>query len=269
MYQHLLATDMDGTFLTEEHYYDRNRLQELLDKGEKKGYLFVAASGRSLQSLQALFSEVNNRIAFVADNGSVVVYKGQVLFEDDPIAPTLYLDLVEAIAGHSDHSRLFLTLSGRQASYMLDTSPEELLDAMSAYYTHNQLVTDFTQIEEDILKINLVCDHEKMEAMQTWLHARFPSLTAVTTGFNSLDIIPSGINKGRGLELICQHLGLEKEAVTAFGDNQNDMEMLAFAGRSFATKNAVAAVKEQADNLLGHCNDQVVLACMEEIIDGD
>ncbi|MDO4964561.1 MAG: HAD hydrolase family protein, partial [Streptococcus gallolyticus] len=42
----LVATDMDGTFLTSNGYFDSKRLHDVLEKFEKNNMLFVAASGR-------------------------------------------------------------------------------------------------------------------------------------------------------------------------------------------------------------------------------
>ncbi len=75
----LVATDLDGTFLGD----DRNLMpgaNELLDELESKGIVFVAASGRSLRSIEQVFGEqVMNKIGIVAENGSVVAYKGELL----------------------------------------------------------------------------------------------------------------------------------------------------------------------------------------------
>ena len=48
----LVATDMDGTFLTSKGYYDNQRLHNVLEKFEKNNILFVAASGRSMLALE-------------------------------------------------------------------------------------------------------------------------------------------------------------------------------------------------------------------------
>ena len=46
------------------------------------------------------------------------------------------------------------------------------------------------------------------------------------------DIVPNGISKGSGLELLCRILGEEKEDLTAVGDGINDYPMFETAGEA-------------------------------------
>ena len=91
----------------------------------------------------------------------------------------------------------------------------------------------------------------------------------MTTGFTSIDIILSGVHKGIGLSHLCQHLGLTGKELIAFGDNQNDLEMLKLASVSIATANAIDEVKAQADLVIGHCDDESVIEYMEELVNGN
>ncbi|MFX3958278.1 HAD hydrolase family protein, partial [Streptococcus suis] len=54
---------------------------------KEKGYLCVAASGRSMQSLKIVFEDFVDEIRFVAENGSIVEYHGQTICIYDPISP--------------------------------------------------------------------------------------------------------------------------------------------------------------------------------------
>jgi HAD superfamily hydrolase (TIGR01484 family) len=58
-----------------------------------------------------------------------------------------------------------------------------------------------------------------------------------------LEVIPAAINKGVGLHAACEAVGLRPEQAVAFGDSENDIEMLATAGMGVAMGNANAAVK--------------------------
>lgn len=57
-------------------------------------------------------------------------------------------------------------------------------------------------------------------------------------------------SKGAGLALVCEHLGVDMSEVVAFGDGDNDREMLQMAGIGVAMRNATPAAKEAADVLL-------------------
>ncbi|WP_156009557.1 Cof-type HAD-IIB family hydrolase [Streptococcus ruminantium] len=269
MIKKLYASDMDGTFLREDHSFDKERFRRLLDRFKEKGYLFVAASGRSLLSLKMVFEDFVDEIAFVAENGSIVEYQGQVIFMDESIPSEVYLPLIAGIDAGPYGSSRSMVLSGLENFYLLKNAEPRFLEAMTSYYAHFHLVDSFKEVEEDIIKINARFSPEEMDAARQWLNDTFEGVTAMTTGFDNIDIILSGSNKAVGLQHLCKHFGLSGQEVVAFGDNQNDLDMLAFAGYAIATENARADVKALADQIIGHCNDEAVLAYLEEEVNGN
>lgn len=262
----LIATDMDGTFLREDHQFNRERFRKILNQFHEKGYLFAAASGRSLLSLQDVFQGFEDEMAFIAENGSFVSYKGDVIFEEQPITPEVYMDIVRKVEEGPYGSSSFVVLSGRNGAYLLTSAEQSYIDMISQFYLNTYLVSDFSEVTEDIIKVIATFPDGKLEAGQEWLNEQFDSVTAVTTGFESVDIILSDSHKAVGLYHLCEHFGVNAENVVAFGDNQNDLEMLDFAGTSLATSNAKPEVKKVADAVIGHCNDEAVLTYMEELL---
>lgn len=72
---------------------------------------------------------------------------------------------------------------------------------------------------------------------------------AAITGWwdRAVDIIPRGGGKGLGVEKILEHYGLTREQSIAFGDGENDLEMIRAAGTGVAMGNAKPALKAAAD----------------------
>ena len=60
----------------------------------------------------------------------------------------------------------------------------------------------------------------------------------------------SGVHKGLGLQLLCEHLNIQINETVAFGDGENDREFLSAAGVGCAMKNARPAAKEAADIII-------------------
>lgn len=67
-----------------------------------------------------------------------------------------------------------------------------------------------------------------------------------TACFNG-EIIPKGVDKGQGIELICQYLGVPVKDTIAFGDSMNDASMLKRAGSAVAMGNACDGLKALSD----------------------
>ena len=55
------------------------------------------------------------------------------------------------------------------------------------------------------------------------------------------------VSKGSGLHWVCEHLGIEAKDVVAFGDNQNDRELLQEAGYGGAAGDADPTLAALAD----------------------
>ena len=62
-----------------------------------------------------------------------------------------------------------------------------------------------------------------------------------------LEISYKDCGKHSGAKVILEHLGLEREQLAAFGDADNDADLLAFAGLGIAMANASKKCREAAD----------------------
>lgn len=258
----LIATDMDGTFLRPDGTYDKKRFARLLPQLTKAGYLFAAASGRSLLTLRELFHDVQDQMAFIAENGCVVENKGTILFEAE-MPPKDYHLIVAELANQPDC--LGYLLSGEKGAYApLDARPD-YLNRVSHFYSNVQTV-DSHQISDKIIKVTAQFQHDKIHAFTAVLNRKLSDFQAVVTGFDGMDIIPKAYNKATGLAILCDTLGLSGEAVYAFGDNYNDLEMLAFAGTALVTDNGVAKAKSLAQEIIGANSTDAVLDYLEGLV---
>ena len=59
---------------------------------------------------------------------------------------------------------------------------------------------------------------------------------------NMLEIVPKGINKWIGMQLLLQDLEIDREALMSCGDGSNDLQLVANSGIGIAMGNAVPAV---------------------------
>lgn len=261
----IIATDMDGTFLNHERSFDHKRLNQLLDDFMAKEYLFVAASGRSLVTLEILFQGFEDKMALIAENGSVVKLFGKIISEDT-MSKELYLKLISKLeeCPYLEENRFLL--SGKQGSYVKSGVDRDYLNHIRDYYDNVQEVDDFESITDSIFKLTANFTPELVESGQDWVNQEVPEVTAVTTGFESIDIILNYVDKSTGLRHLMAYLGNQPEDIIAFGDNLNDKEMLEFAGYAIATENARDDIKAISDQVIGHCKDESVMYYMEGMI---
>jgi len=80
-------------------------------------------------------------------------------------------------------------------------------------------------------------------------------LRAVTSGNDSLDIILPKVNKGVAIEALLDSWGIQTNELLAFGDANNDIEMLALTPYSYAMANCSPEVAATA-NYRAPSNDE-------------
>lgn len=61
-----------------------------------------------------------------------------------------------------------------------------------------------------------------------------------------MDVVPEGGSKSVGIDAICRSYGIAPDETMAFGDGQNDIEMLRHAGIGVAMSNAAEEVQAAA-----------------------
>jgi len=92
------------------------------------------------------------------------------------------------------------------------------------------------------------------------------NIDIIDSGFNFVEIVPRGVNKGTALKLVSDMLKIEQKDIIAFGDNENDIEMLQFAGTGVAMSNAPDHVKAKADIITDTNDNDGVYKILEKIL---
>lgn len=81
-----------------------------------------------------------------------------------------------------------------------------------------------------------------------------------------LNLTREGAGKGRALDLLRDHLGLPREAVLAIGDSWNDLPLLQSAGIGVAMGNAVEELRDEADWVTAHLDQDGVAVALERFV---
>ena len=81
----------------------------------------------------------------------------------------------------------------------------------------------------------------------------------------AVDIIPADSGKGTAVAKILEYYHLDKSQAMAFGDGNNDLEMLQAVGHGIAMGNGSSELKEIAEDVCGHvAEDGIYHYCVEK-----
>ena len=257
----LIATDMDGTLLNSNHEVSA-LFFELFKKIKKHNILFVAASGRPHYSISEKLSTIKNDIIIVAENGGIVTKQNNLLLST-PIKKDNLLQIENLLSTNSHIHPVFCT---QTKAYFKQASNGHIM-LLTEYYPIFKVIDSIGDIEEDIIKIALY--HE--EDSERYIYPVFKHLESSykikISGKNWLDISDDLANKGHAIELIQKTHSISKEETMAFGDYNNDLEMLKQASYSFAMENAHPNVKEIANFKTKSNDDYGVEFVLEKLIE--
>ena len=87
-----------------------------------------------------------------------------------------------------------------------------------------------------------------------------------SSGKRILTLTATGADKGVALGVACAEIGIDPRDVVAFGDAENDLEMFAIAGRSFAMGQAGPSVRAAATDVTASNLDDGVAVAIEALL---
>ena len=82
-----------------------------------------------------------------------------------------------------------------------------------------------------------------------------------------LELASPAISKGTGLAFVADQLGFTAERTVAFGDGENDLELLEWAGFGVAVENAHERLKARADWICPGPAEEGVAQVLEALLD--
>lgn len=255
----LIASDLDGTLLKNGAQDLNPRLFELIDALKQQGIRFAAASGRQYANLYRLFGPVRDDISYIAENGSLCVHENAILSSGN-IDRDLVNEIVLDARKQPDCSLLF---SCKDHCYV-EKGNERLYDHVKNHVGYDTILADdLTLIPDTCLKV-AICNFDGAYRSMGYFTEKYADrIKIVTSGNIWFDFIAPNANKGTALAGLADHFGISREECAAFGDQFNDVEMLQFAGTSYAMSDCAAGVETYAT----HRTDSVE-KILEQILDG-
>ncbi|MGT2866792.1 Cof-type HAD-IIB family hydrolase [Streptococcus fryi] len=269
----VIATDMDGTFLDDKGSYDRQRFEHILTQLKERDIRFVVASGNHMERLAMIFDGMVDDISYVAENGAHVIEQGYEIVHHHLAKEDVFACLDYFQGKHKEYRVIVQT---DQGMFMVDGAtfnPDEFMiseEQMSAFLSRITFISDFNLLPQDAsyIKMSMMFPIEQCDALIADFNAHFTgNITAVTSGYGSVDMSATGIHKAWGLQKLLERWEVSPEEVMAFGDADNDIELLKMAGYSYAMTNASDKVKAAANFIAPHHRDQGVLEILDHFLE--
>ena len=250
----LIATDMDGTILDSQGLLDLPRLEKILDRLEEKGIRFVIATGNEIHRVRQLLGHLTDRVVLIVANGAKIFENNQLIQVE-----TWDNELVEKaltfFKGQECQNQFVIT--SMNGGFVKDGTIFTQLDKfmtpemIELFYQRMNFVEELhPELFGGVLKMSLVVGEDRMDQVQEDFNQVFNGyVQAVSSGYGCLDIIQDGIHKAWALQELLKRGNIKSEEIMAFGDSENDVEMLELAGIAYAMENADEKAKAVATDI--------------------
>ena len=247
----VIATDMDGTLLDPKGQLDLPRLEKILDKLDQCDIRFVIATGNEVHRMRQLLGHLAERVVLVVANGARI-------FENNELIQAQTWDdaMVDKALGHfkgreCQDQFVVTAMNGgfvKEGTVFTELDKFMTPEMIEKLYQRMNFVDEFDpNLFGGVLKMSMVVGEKRSESVLQEINDLFDGhVRAVSSGYGCIDILQDGIHKAWGLVELLKRWNLKPEQIMAFGDSENDIEMLELAGISYAMENAEEAVKRVA-----------------------
>ena len=258
----LIATDMDGTFLDSDKKFDIEFI-DIFYELKKRDIKFVVASGNQYYRLFQKFVPLSEQMYFIAENGCFIAKGARQLccnmIENE--------DLIKIKSILANYEELVTVLCGRKGAYVLNRD-FKYKNEIVKYYCNYHFVDSFDDINDDIMKIAIYDQNEKIDEIIKDVEKLLPNHVKVVTSGNAwMDIQNKSINKGVGMAFLQSLYNIKPEECVAFGDQMNDYELLQQVKYGYAMENAVDSIKKIAYQIIDSNDNQGVIRKIKEILE--
>ncbi|MFG2598222.1 HAD family hydrolase [Streptomyces sp. NPDC048462] len=253
----LVATDLDGTLLRLDDTVSP-RTRAALGLATAAGARHLVATGRPVPAVRELFAALRYRGLAVCGQGTQVYDAGAgrmiraVVLDREAAAAAL--GKIEAQVG-----QVFAAVDQDGADGRTLIEPGYLMP-------HPALTSHRTSHRDELWAapvIKVLIRHPELDddELAAAAHAAVGDLATVTlSGPGTVELQPYGIDKGAGIALAAEHLGLDPATAIAFGDMPNDLPMFRSCGYGVAMANAHPLLRAEADEVtLSHQDDGVAV----------
>ena len=275
----MLAFDLDDTALDGQGKLAPETREAFIAAAEA-GIEPVIASGRSFYSLPEDLLDIPGVNYAICSNGANLFNVKtkecmeafflesesveQIVALADDYLDTVYLDAFTRGIPHSDRRLLDTLLANDKISehrkkYLRKTRRAE--DDIRSFIREHKTELDCMNYNVfDTSLFDELTGRLKNEVENIYFTSSIPELIEIS-------FRESG--KGPGLRRMCDYLNIPLEKVAAFGNADNDAEMIRLAGVGYAVANSSQVALDAADIIIGPCWENSVASAIQDIVAAD
>jgi Cof subfamily protein (haloacid dehalogenase superfamily) len=243
----LIALDMDGTLLREDKTISKET-HKAIQRAKAKGVKVVLTTGRPIDGVKRYLKELD----LINENDYAIAYNGALVQNTktkEVIAQTL-MSLEDIDYLYKLSQELKVNIHALTDSSCITPKWSKYSQVEADINDIPLDFVDFNNINKNttIVKIMFIDEPEHLSHVISKLPLEiYEKYTVLKSTPYFLEFLDKRVNKGAGVGILAEKLGIKTEEIICVGDAGNDLHMIQFAGLGVAMGNAFPEVKEAAD----------------------
>ena len=259
----LIAFDLDGTLLNKEKQIDQRTIDYLV-RLKKRNIEIIIATGRSYYDAKRLTQDLPFAFVIIANNGAVTrnpnngkTIERRTINRDD------FLKVIHLSREHNLHPIIYVDKDS--LGYDIIIEREFDFSEYNGYLSKSlkrYRITDFSDyLENDVLSICFTGDFDPLENLRKEVLSRYPLKfnTSVSLKLHVealMEILHLDACKWKALRRYADVLKIADDEILAFGDDNNDFEMIKNAGMGIVMENGTELMKSIGNRVSRYSNDE-------------
>jgi Cof subfamily protein (haloacid dehalogenase superfamily) len=254
------ACDLDRTLIGED-YVLHERTRAALDAARRRDIAVIVVTGRMFQAVRR----------YLTGAEPVVCYQGAVVA--DPTTGVFLrhvpipLDLAREAIEATQDAGFGLNCYVDDELYVARATPEAKQYSKFQYIELHVVGPLLDWLDRDPTKLVVVGEPHALDGLGAELRRRFSGRLFIAKSLPYfLEFAHPDVSKGAGLQFVADRLGFGPTQTVAFGDGENDLELIEWAGYGVAVENAHDEVLARADLVCPPADDEGVAQVIEAFL---
>jgi Cof subfamily protein (haloacid dehalogenase superfamily) len=251
----LVCIDVDGTLLNNKHRITK-RTKEILLKAHEMGVHIVISTGRMYTDAEYYSNLIGVKSPVIASNGAFIKEKNtdKEIYKN-VLGENLALELLDLFRKY--HIQPYFCTPHKfyygdimfKLFYLATKIMGSRSNKLDMKYVHSwdRWQKILHQEKDNIVKSEIIYRDAALICELRDELKHLTQLEIVDSSRHNIEITRKGVSKGKAVEMLAEHYGLNREEIITIGDSENDLPMIEYAGLGIAMGNASDRVKQKAD----------------------
>jgi Cof subfamily protein (haloacid dehalogenase superfamily) len=219
-----------------------------------------------------MFRSVRPYLEAAGIDDPVICYQGAVVADPatgrflrhEPIPVELGRETIAALQEDGFHVNCYVN----DELYVARMTPEAERYTSFQHLPVHEVGDLVSWLSEPPTKIVSIDDPEKLDVLEARMKERFAGRLYISKSLPFfLEFASPEVTKASGLDFVSAHLGFTRERTVAFGDGENDIELVQWPAFGVAVANAHPRVLDVADWVCPSAEEEGVAQVIEAVLD--